>query len=105
MSPEETERTMLLIKRIAAGRTVILVEHKMKVVMEIADRITVLHHGDGPGPRHARRDPRGRARARGLPRQQGPGGARPHPRRSELAVLTLEDVHSYYGPKSTSSRG
>ena len=45
MSPEETERTMLLIKRIAAGRTVILVEHKMKVVMEIADRITVLHHG------------------------------------------------------------
>jgi branched-chain amino acid transport system ATP-binding protein len=45
MSPEETERTMLLIRRIAAGRTVILVEHKMKVVMEIADRITVLHHG------------------------------------------------------------
>ena len=45
MSPEETERTMLLIRRIAVGRTVILVEHKMKVVMEIADRITVLHHG------------------------------------------------------------
>jgi branched-chain amino acid transport system ATP-binding protein len=45
MSPEETERTMRLIKRVAAGRTVILVEHKMKVVMEISDRITVLHQG------------------------------------------------------------
>jgi branched-chain amino acid transport system ATP-binding protein len=45
MSPEETARTIRLIKRIAAGRTVILVEHKMKVVMEISDRITVLHQG------------------------------------------------------------
>ena len=45
MSPEETERTIALIKRIATGRTVILVEHKMKVVMEISDRITVLHQG------------------------------------------------------------
>jgi branched-chain amino acid transport system ATP-binding protein len=45
MSPEETDRTIALIKRIASGRTVILVEHKMKVVMEIADRITVFHQG------------------------------------------------------------
>jgi branched-chain amino acid transport system ATP-binding protein len=45
MSPEETERTIALIKRIATGRAVILVEHKMKVVMEISDRITVLHQG------------------------------------------------------------
>jgi branched-chain amino acid transport system ATP-binding protein len=45
MSPEETERTIALIKRIATGRTVIVVEHKMKVVMTISDRITVLHQG------------------------------------------------------------
>jgi branched-chain amino acid transport system ATP-binding protein len=45
MSPEETERTIALIKRIGQGRTVVLVEHKMKVVMDIADRITVLHQG------------------------------------------------------------
>jgi branched-chain amino acid transport system ATP-binding protein len=45
MSPEETDETMRLIRRLAEGRTVILVEHKMKVVMKISDRITVLHQG------------------------------------------------------------
>jgi branched-chain amino acid transport system ATP-binding protein len=45
MSPEETDETMRLIRRLAEGRTVILVEHKMKVVMRISDRITVLHQG------------------------------------------------------------
>jgi branched-chain amino acid transport system ATP-binding protein len=45
MSPEETDETMRLIRELARGRTVILVEHKMKVVMKISDRITVLHQG------------------------------------------------------------
>jgi branched-chain amino acid transport system ATP-binding protein len=45
MSPEETDETMLLIRELAAGRTVLLVEHKMKLVMRISDRITVLHQG------------------------------------------------------------
>jgi len=45
MSPEETDETMLLIRDLARGRTVILVEHKMKLVMKISDRITVLHQG------------------------------------------------------------
>jgi branched-chain amino acid transport system ATP-binding protein len=45
MSPEETDETMGLIRELAQGRTVILVEHKMKVVMKISDRITVLHQG------------------------------------------------------------
>jgi branched-chain amino acid transport system ATP-binding protein len=45
MSPEETDETMRLIRELAQGRTVILVEHKMKVVMKISDRITVLHQG------------------------------------------------------------
>jgi branched-chain amino acid transport system ATP-binding protein len=46
MSPEETDETMLLIRRLAEGRTVVLIEHKMKVVMKISDRITVLHQGE-----------------------------------------------------------
>jgi branched-chain amino acid transport system ATP-binding protein len=45
MSPEETDETMLLIRELAAGRTVVLVEHKMKLVMNISDRITVFHQG------------------------------------------------------------
>jgi branched-chain amino acid transport system ATP-binding protein len=45
MSPEETDETIRLIRKIASGRTVILVEHKMKVVMNISDKITVLHQG------------------------------------------------------------
>jgi branched-chain amino acid transport system ATP-binding protein len=45
MSPEETDETMVLIRELAAGRTVLLVEHKMKVVMNVSDRITVLHQG------------------------------------------------------------
>jgi branched-chain amino acid transport system ATP-binding protein len=45
MSPEETDETMALIRELASGRTVVLVEHKMKLVMRISDRITVLHQG------------------------------------------------------------
>jgi branched-chain amino acid transport system ATP-binding protein len=45
MSPEETEETMVLIRELAAARTIVLVEHKMKLVMKISDRITVLHQG------------------------------------------------------------
>jgi branched-chain amino acid transport system ATP-binding protein len=45
MSPEETEETTRLIRRLADARTVVLVEHKMKVVMKISDRVTVLHQG------------------------------------------------------------
>jgi branched-chain amino acid transport system ATP-binding protein len=45
MSQEETDETMRLIRELAVGRTVVLVEHKMKVVMNISDRVTVLHQG------------------------------------------------------------
>jgi branched-chain amino acid transport system ATP-binding protein len=45
MSPEETDETMALIRQLAATRTIVLVEHKMKLVMNISDRVTVLHQG------------------------------------------------------------
>jgi branched-chain amino acid transport system ATP-binding protein len=45
MSPEETDETMVLIRQLAKGRTIVLVEHKMKLVMNVSDRITVLHQG------------------------------------------------------------
>jgi len=46
MSPEETKSMMGLIESLARQRTVVLVEHKMKMVMGISDRIVVLHHGE-----------------------------------------------------------
>jgi len=43
----ETEGLMRLIRKLVEDRslTVCLVEHKMRMVMELADRIMVLHHG------------------------------------------------------------
>lgn len=46
MSPEETVAMMDLIVKLSSERTVILVEHKMKLVMSICERIIVLHHGE-----------------------------------------------------------
>jgi branched-chain amino acid transport system ATP-binding protein len=46
MSPEETKVMMDLIVQLAAERSVIIVEHKMKLVMGICERLLVLHHGE-----------------------------------------------------------
>ncbi len=46
MSAAETHETMQLVKRIGEKNlTILIVEHDMEVVMELADRITVLHYG------------------------------------------------------------
>ncbi|MGB8265580.1 MAG: ABC transporter ATP-binding protein [Candidatus Velthaea sp.] len=61
VTTEETEAHVVLIRAMAArGHTVCLVEHKMDVVMGLADRVVVLHHGrkiaDGT-PAEVGRDP------------------------------------------------
>jgi branched-chain amino acid transport system ATP-binding protein len=45
MSAAETAETLHLVQRIAKQHTILIVEHDMDVVMELADRITVLHYG------------------------------------------------------------
>ncbi|QHI97331.1 ATP-binding cassette domain-containing protein [Xylophilus rhododendri] len=45
MGREDVDRVTALIKKVSAGRTVLMVEHNMKVVSTIADRITVLQRG------------------------------------------------------------
>ena len=45
MGHEDVDRVMQLIKKVSANRTILMVEHNMKVVSGISDRITVLARG------------------------------------------------------------
>jgi branched-chain amino acid transport system ATP-binding protein len=62
MNPRETEELDDLIKKIQTlGKTILLIEHDMSVVMRISDIVTVLNFGEkiaeGP-PREIQKDPR-----------------------------------------------
>jgi branched-chain amino acid transport system ATP-binding protein len=61
MGAEDVDRTVDLVRRVARGRTVVLVEHNMSVVASLADRVTVLQQGrvlvEGPY-QEVRQDPR-----------------------------------------------
>jgi len=46
MSPEERVHTVALLKNIRKGRTVLIVEHDMDAMFELADNITVLYDGN-----------------------------------------------------------
>jgi len=45
MSPRERAETVQLLKNIRRGRTLVVVEHDMEALFELAERITVLHEG------------------------------------------------------------
>jgi branched-chain amino acid transport system ATP-binding protein len=54
MGAEDVEKITALVKRVSAGRTILMVEHNLKVVSTLADRITVLQRGSilAEGPYH-----------------------------------------------------
>jgi len=63
MNPEETRQLMDFVRtlRTSLGLTILLIEHDMKVVMGISDRVTVLDHGEKISegtPDQVRADPR-----------------------------------------------
>jgi branched-chain amino acid transport system ATP-binding protein len=46
MSAAETENVVTLIRKVSRGRTLIMIEHDMAVVFNLADRISVLVYGE-----------------------------------------------------------
>jgi branched-chain amino acid transport system ATP-binding protein len=63
MNPRETSEMTALIGRLRKdlGLSILLIEHDMRVVMGISDRITVLDHGEQIAegtPEEVRRDPK-----------------------------------------------
>jgi branched-chain amino acid transport system ATP-binding protein len=63
MNPQETARLTDLIRRLREERgiSILLIEHEMRVVMSISDRVTVLDHGEKiseGSPHEVRQDPK-----------------------------------------------
>jgi branched-chain amino acid transport system ATP-binding protein len=47
LTPAETNEAIKLVRKLReSGITILLIEHVMKVVMDISDRVIVLHHGE-----------------------------------------------------------
>lgn len=46
MSHAETERVVALIRKVSEKRTLLMIEHDMRVVFDLADRISVLVYGE-----------------------------------------------------------
>ena len=86
MSPRERVETVQLLKSIARGRTMIVIDHDMDSLFELVEWITVLQEG--------------RVLTEGTPDQikSRPGGARGLSRRSaRMSLLEVDGLNSYYG--------
>ena len=80
-TPQEKVELMGLVEKILGrGITVFLIEHDMKVVMGISQRIVVLDHGEKIAEGAARRGPQEPARDRSVPGKVGLADGAPRAR-------------------------
>jgi len=87
MSRSETEHVIALIRQVTAGKTLLMVEHDMSVVFDLADRIAVLVYGEVIAHDTPARISRQRRRA---------GGVSRHAAERRL-MLAVSDLHAFYG--------
>ena len=73
MNPQETAEFTTFVGRLRGEQdlAVLLIEHDMRVVMGVSDRVTVLDYGEKIAEGTPQRDPAQRARDRGVPRLRG----------------------------------
>ena len=88
MSPAERVETVQLLKNIRRGRTLVVVDHDMDAMFELAERITVLHEGallaEGT-PTEIQRN------------ELGAGSLSRRSRGGMSALLEVDRINSYYG--------
>jgi branched-chain amino acid transport system ATP-binding protein len=103
MGVREAERLSALVGELGERLAVLLIEHRMSMVHQIAQRVTVLSYGtvlaEGT-PTAVAENELVRDAYLGHPRERPRatrGATRPAPPTRDAADLVLADVHSYYG--------
>ena len=108
MNASEKVALMELIRKIRDefGLAILVIEHDMRVVMGVSERLVVLDHGDHHRPRHAGEHPEGPQGHRGVPGRLVPRGeAHRRPRRARRPrggrvsepILQIKDLRVSYG--------
>jgi len=84
MTQAETHKTSVIVNNLKGRHTIIVVEHDMAFVREIAERITVLHLGQVLAEGNV-------GRSRPIPRYERPISAR-----RDFVMLSFAHVDSFY---------